>query len=147
MEIPASDFSKEELLALEKETLGLYVSSHPLRDIRDQIRREAGQLISQLGELPDGTVTTIIGMISTVKRITTKRSGEMMAFVTVEGMEGQVEMLCFPALFQEHRELLVEDKVVKIKGLREPVHVLNGGLVCQGAVELLGNDHIHAVRT
>ena len=116
VDIPASDFSKEELLALEKETLGLYVSSHPLRDIRDQIRREAGQLISQLGELPDGTVTTIIGMISTVKRITTKRSGEMMAFVTVEGMEGQVEMLCFPALFQEHRELLVEDKVVKIKG-------------------------------
>ncbi len=116
VEIPTDDFSKEELLALEKETLGLYVSSHPLKDIRHEIRREAGHLISQLGELPDGTVTTIVGMVSTVKRITTKRSGEMMAFVTVEGLEGQVEMLCFPAVYQENRELLVEDKVVKIKG-------------------------------
>ena len=116
VEIPTSDFSKEELLALEKETLGLYVSSHPLKDIRHQIRREATHLISQLGELPDGTITTIIGMIGTVKRITTKRPGEMMAFVTVEGLEAQVEMLCFPAIFQESRELLVEDKVVKIKG-------------------------------
>jgi len=116
VEIPTDDFSKEELLALEKETLGLYVSSHPLKDIRHEIRRDAGHLISQLGELPDGTVTTIVGMVSTVKRITTKRSGEMMAFVTVEGLEGQVEMLCFPAVYQEHRELLIEDKVVKIKG-------------------------------
>ena len=116
VEIPRDDFSKEELLALEKETLGLYVSSHPLKDIRHQIRREAGHLISQLGELPDGTITTIVGMVGTVKRITTKKSGEIMAFVTVEGLEGSVEMLCFPAIYQENKELLVEDKVVKIKG-------------------------------
>jgi DNA polymerase-3 subunit alpha len=69
-----------------------------------------------LGDLPDGTVTTIIGMISTVKKITTKRSGETMAFVTVEGLEGQVEMLCFPSIYSDNRELLVEDRVVKIKG-------------------------------
>ena len=116
MEIPRDDFSKEELLALEKETLGLYVSSHPLKDIRHQVRREAGHLISQLGEVPDGKVTTIVGMIGTVKRITTKKSGEMMAFVTVEGLEGSVEIVCFPAIYQENKELLVEDKVVKIKG-------------------------------
>ncbi len=63
-EIPRDDFSKEELLALEKETLGLYVSSHPLKDIRQHVRREAGHLISQLGELPDGAITTIVGMVS-----------------------------------------------------------------------------------
>ncbi len=116
VEIPTDDFSKEELLALEKETLGLYVSSHPLKDLRQQIRRDTGHLIGQLDELPDGTVTTIIGMISTVKKITTKRSGETMAFVTVEGLEGQVEMLCFPSFYNENRDLLAEDKVVKIKG-------------------------------
>ncbi len=116
VEIPSADFSKEELLALEKETLGLYVSSHPLKDIRAQVRREAGHLISQLGEIPDGTITTIVGMVSSVKRITTKKSGELMAFVTIEGLEGSVEMLCFPAIYQENKELLEEDKVVKIKG-------------------------------
>ena len=116
VKIPGDDYSKEELLALEKETLGLYVSSHPLKDMRHQVRREAGHLISQLTEMPDGTVTTIVGMISAVKRITTKKSGESMAFVTVEGLEGSVEMLCFPAVYQENKELLVEDKVVKVKG-------------------------------
>jgi DNA polymerase-3 subunit alpha len=116
VEIPRDDYSKEELLALEKETLGLYVSSHPLKDIRHQLRREAGHLISQLGELADGTVTTIVGMVSAVKRITTKKSGELMAFVTIEGLEGTVEIVCFPAIYQENKELLVEDRVVKVKG-------------------------------
>ncbi len=116
VEIPEGDFSKEELLALEKETLGLYVSSHPLKDIRHEVRREAGHLISQLADVPDGTVTTIVGMVSAVKKITTKKSGELMAFITIEGLEGSVEMLCFPAVYQEHKELLVEDRVVKIKG-------------------------------
>jgi DNA polymerase-3 subunit alpha len=92
VEIPRDDFSKEELLALEKETLGLYVSSHPLKDIRHEVRREAGHLISQLADVPDGAITTIVGMVSAVKRITTKKSGELMAFVTVEGMEGSVEI-------------------------------------------------------
>ena len=116
VEIPSDDFSREELLALEKETLGLYVSSHPLKDLRHHVKREAGHFISQLRDAPDGTATTIVGMVTAVKRITTKKSGELMAFVTVEDMEGSVEIICFPAIYQENKELLVEDKVVKIKG-------------------------------
>ena len=80
------------------------------------MRREADHLISQLSELSDGTVTTIVGMVSAVKRITTKKSGETMAFVTIEGLEGAVEMLCFPSFYLENKDLLVDDKVVKIKG-------------------------------
>ena len=116
VDIPRDDFSREELLALEKETLGLYVSSHPLKDIRQQVRREAGHLISQLSEVSDGTVTTIVGMVCLVKKIITKKSGETMAFVTLEGLEGSVEIVCFPAIYQESRELLAEDRVLKIKG-------------------------------
>ena len=66
--------------------------------------------------MPDGTITTIVGMVGAVKRITTKKSGELMAFVTIEGLEGSVEMLCFPAIYQENKEILLPDKVVKIKG-------------------------------
>ncbi|MCX8033238.1 MAG: DNA polymerase III subunit alpha [Thermoleophilia bacterium] len=116
VEIPTEDFSKEELLALEKETLGLYVTSHPLRDVRHQIREESDHLISELNQLPDGTITTVIGMVSAVKRITSKKTGEQMAFVTLEGLEGSVEMLCFPNLYREVKDLLVEDRVVKVKG-------------------------------
>jgi DNA polymerase-3 subunit alpha len=116
VEIPADDFTREELLTLEKETLGLYVSSHPLKDLQQHISRETGHLISELGDVPDGTVTTIVGMVSTVKRITTKKSGELMAFATVEGLEGSVEVVCFPAIYQESKDVLLQDKVVKIKG-------------------------------
>jgi len=116
VEIPSLDYSREELLALEKETLGLFLTSHPLKDFRSQIRREAGHLISQLPDAPDGAITTIVGMIGSVKTTTTKSRGEAMAFVTVEGLEGSVEILCFPTIYREHRALLVEDKVVKIKG-------------------------------
>jgi DNA polymerase-3 subunit alpha len=116
VEVPTVDFTKEELLALEKETLGLYVSSHPLKDLRPHLRKAAGHLIHELTDLPDGTVTTIVGMVSAVKKITTKKSGELMAFVTIEGLEGVVEALCFPAVYQESKDLLTEDKVVKIRG-------------------------------
>ena len=112
--IPTNDFSREELLALEKETLGLYLSSHPLRDLRRQVRDHADHLVSQLGDLPDGSVTTVIGMVGTVKRITTKK-GDQMAFLTLDGLEGSVEVLCFPTFYAENRDLLVEDKVIKLK--------------------------------
>ncbi len=116
VQISDVDFTKEELLQLEKETLGLYVSSHPLKDLSPYLLGVAGHQIHELPELPDGAVTTIIGMVGSVKRITTKKSGELMAFVTVEGLEGSVEMLCFPAIYQESKELLVEDSVIKVKG-------------------------------
>jgi len=114
--IPEEDFSKQELLALEKETLGLYLSSHPLRDLRPYIRMEAETLIHELAELPDGAITTIVGMVGSVKRITTKKSGENMAFVILEGLEGSVEMPCFPGIYNDNRALLTEDQLVKVKG-------------------------------
>lgn len=114
-EIPVEDFSQEEKLELEKETLGLYVSAHPLHDFRHQIRKESENLISQLPSLPDGTVTTVIGMVSRVKQITTK-SGDSMAFVTLDGLEGSVEILCFPKFYGKNRDLLAEDRVVKVRG-------------------------------
>ncbi len=118
VEIPVDDFGQDELLRLEKETLGLYVSSHPLRDLRRQVRQEAENLISELPGLPDGAVTTIVGMVSNVKRIATK-SGGAMAFVTVEGLEGSVEMICFNKTLQENGGLLEEDRLVKVRGRLE----------------------------
>ena len=114
--IPTDDFSKEERLALEKETLGLFLSSHPLRSLGREIRGEATHLISELSGLPDGAETTVVGMVSGVKRITTKKTGDVMAFVTLEGMQGTVEMLCFPRIYQENRAVLEEDRVVKVRG-------------------------------
>ncbi|NLT34347.1 MAG: DNA polymerase III subunit alpha [Gaiellales bacterium] len=114
--IPEDDFSKEERLAQEKETLGLFLSSHPLRGLRHQIQAETTHLISHLSEVADGQEVTIVGMVSSVKRITTKKNHETMAFVTLDGVEGSVEMLCFPRMYSDNREILQEDRVVKVRG-------------------------------
>ncbi len=118
VEIPTEDFGKEELLRLEKEILGMYVSSHPLRDIRAQVREEAEHLISELSNLPDGTTTTIVGMVANVKKVPTK-SGGTMAFVTVEGLEGSVEMICFNKTYLENTGILQEDRLIKVRGRLE----------------------------
>ena len=115
-EIPTEDFSREERLALEKEALGLFLSSHPLRSLRRLVQAESTHLIADLPGLPDGAETTVVGMVSQVKRITTKKTGDVMAFVTLEGIEGTVEMLCFPRVYEESRTVLEEDRVVKVKG-------------------------------
>lgn len=116
--IPAEDFDKEELLRLEKEILGMYVSSHPLRDLRRQVRDEAEHLISELSDLQDGATTTIVGMVANVKKVPTK-NGSTMAFITVEGLEGSVEMICFNKIYQENSSILQEDRLIKVRGRLE----------------------------
>jgi DNA polymerase-3 subunit alpha len=106
------------LLRLEKEILGMYVSSHPLRDIGAQVREEAEHLISELSNLPDGSTTTIVGMVANVKKVPTK-SGGTMAFVTVEGLEGSVEMICFNKTYLENIGILQEDRLIKVRGRLE----------------------------
>jgi len=113
--IPEEDFTKDELLRLEKETLGIFLTSHPLRDLRRQIRDEAEHMISELSGLSDGHVTTIVGMVARVKRVPTK-SGDQMAFVIIQGIEDSIELTCFPKLYSDSRELLEEDRLVKIRG-------------------------------
>ena len=113
--IPEEDFTKDELLRLEKETLGIFLTSHPLRDLRRQIREEAEHMVGELSGLSDGQITTIIGMVARVKKLATK-SGDQMAFVIIQGIEDSIELTCFPKLYSDSRDLLVEDRLVKIKG-------------------------------
>src|SRR5690348_17153494 len=74
-----SEFEKNELLHLEKETLGLYVSEHPLTPIRDQLRRKTDCTLSELERRRDGEVVTVGGIVAALKQMTTKK-GEPMVF-------------------------------------------------------------------
>jgi len=58
----------------------------------------------------------VIGMVGSVKRITTKKSGELMAFITLDGLDSSIEIVCFPAIYQANKDFLIEDKVIKVKG-------------------------------
>src|ERR671922_495899 len=78
--IAGDEFEKNELLRREKETLGLYVSEHPLEAIRDQLRRKTDSSLAELERRRDGEVVTVAGIVSALKQRTTKK-GEPMVFL------------------------------------------------------------------
>ena len=113
--ISAAEFERRELLAIEKETLGTYLSSHPLFEVRDALRARVDCSLAELGGKPDGSWVTVGGIVAERKKIRTK-SGSQMLFATLDDVEGQVEMLVFKADEAESAEVIAPDAVVLVRG-------------------------------
>ena len=113
--IAATEFEKTELLRLEKETLGLYVSEHPLSAVRDQLRRKTDATLGEIERRRDGEVVTVGGIISAIKHLTTKK-GEPMVFLQLEDPTGSAEVVVFSAIYSTVRELCVADRILVVKG-------------------------------
>ncbi len=114
-QISGVEFEKPELLRLEKETLGLYVSEHPLSSVRDQLRRKTDATLGELERRRDGEVVTVGGIVAGVKQMTTKR-GDLMLFLTLDDPTGSIEVVVFSATYNTARDLCVADRVVIVKG-------------------------------
>jgi DNA polymerase-3 subunit alpha len=110
-----AEFEKNELLHLEKETLGLYVSEHPLTPIRDQLRRKTDCTLSELERRRDGEVVTVGGIVAALKQMTTKK-GEPMVFAGLEDVTGSCEIVAFNSVYAQSRDLLLQDRVVIVRG-------------------------------
>jgi DNA polymerase-3 subunit alpha len=113
--ISAVEFDRAELLALEKETLGTYLSSHPLAEVRGALRARVDCSLAQLGGKPDGAWVTVGGIVVECKKIRTK-SGSQMMFATLDDVEGQVEMLVFKADESENAQVIAPDAIVLVRG-------------------------------
>ncbi len=114
--IPAGEeFDKNDLLKLEKETLGLYVSEHPLTAIRDQLRRKTDCMLNELERRRDGEIVTVGGIVSSLKQLTTKK-GEPMVFAGLEDVTGSCEVVAFNSVYQQARDLLLLDRVLIVRG-------------------------------
>ena len=113
--ISAAEYDSRELLAMEKETLGTYLSSHPLSEVRDALRARVDCPLSGLGGKPDGSWVTVGGIVAECKKIRTK-SGSQMMFATLDDIEGQVEMLVFKADEAESAAVIAPDAVVLVRG-------------------------------
>ncbi len=111
---PTHEYEKNELLRLEKEVLGLYVSEHPLSGIRDQLRRKSDATIAELDRRRDGEVVTIGGIVAGVRHMTTKR-GDAMVFLRLEDITGSVETVVFNQTFDKARELCTADRILIVK--------------------------------
>ena len=113
--LATTEFDERELLRLEKETLGLYVSEHPLERVREELRRKTDCALTDLERRRDGESVTVGGIVSGLKQVTTKR-GEPMVFVTLDDPTGSAEVVVFNSTYASARELLEPDRVLVVKG-------------------------------
>jgi DNA polymerase III subunit alpha len=113
--LSAAEFDRAELLAMEKETLGTYLSSHPLAEVGPALRARVDCSLAQLSGKPDGAWVTVGGIVVDCKKIRTK-SGSQMMFATLDDVEGQIEMLVFKADQAESAEVIAPDAIVLVRG-------------------------------
>jgi DNA polymerase-3 subunit alpha len=113
--IPAAEFERAELLAMEKETLGTYLSEHPLTEVRGALRARVDCSLGELASKQDGAWLTVGGIVTECKKIRTK-SGSQMMFATLDDVEGQVEMLVFKADQAESAQVIAPDAIVLVRG-------------------------------
>ncbi|MEA2168775.1 MAG: polymerase subunit alpha, partial [Solirubrobacteraceae bacterium] len=124
--IPAHEFDRQELLALEKESVGLFISEHPLKALREVLRQKTDCNCADVAGRKDGEWVKIGGMVSAAKKIRT-RAGSTMMFATIDDLEGQVEVRVFEKAIEAAGGALEEDSVVVIRGR---VDVMEAGKVC-----------------
>jgi len=112
------DWDKTTLLGHEREMLGLYVSDHPLLGLEHVLANGTDCTIGQLmldEDRPDGSTLTISGLITSVQRKMTKR-GDAWAMITLEDLDGAIDVLLFPSVYQLASTYLAEDQIITVKG-------------------------------
>lgn len=132
------EFSEKELLSQEKEMLGLYLSGHPLENLKEQIKKQTtifskdillidnkslgadnneidAQDFTSIENYKDGQEVKIVGVILSIKKKFTKNN-KIMAFITIEDLYGQIEVLTFENTYLKAKDVLIEENIVLIKG-------------------------------
>jgi len=115
LDIPSPEWEKMMLLGYEREMLGLYVSDHPLLGVEHILRSVADFSISQISEVSHDQIITIGGLITQIQRKVSKQ-GTPWAIVTVEDLDGAIDVLFFSNAYANHGVNLVEDRIVAIRG-------------------------------
>jgi DNA-directed DNA polymerase III PolC len=113
--IPAEEFDQAELLAIEKEAIGLFISAHPLKEVREALRVAVDAPLASLPDRKDGDWVTAGGIITAAKKIRTKK-GDPMMFATLDDLEGSIEVLIFGKALAEYEGALGVDEVVVVRG-------------------------------
>jgi DNA polymerase-3 subunit alpha len=113
--IPGEEFSRSELLAAEKESIGLFISAHPLKDVGAALRAKSDSSLAELANRRDGDWVTIGGMVTQAKRIKTKK-GDWMMFATLYDLEASVEIIVFGKALAASEDALNTDSIVLVRG-------------------------------
>ncbi len=109
------EFEQKELLALEKETLGTFLSSHPLDGLREAILARSDCSIADLAKRDDGSWVKVGGIVTEYRKMRTRNGGQM-AFATLSDIEAEVELIVFRAGESEKLAVIEPDAVILVKG-------------------------------
>src|SRR3989344_2413563 len=112
---PAKKATMNDMLAWEKELLGLYIPGHPLDRVKDQLTRQGNSIKKIKEELKEGMTTVIAGIVEEVKPLLTKK-GEQMMFMRIADYTGSIETVVFPRVLTEYKTLLTPESCIAIKG-------------------------------
>lgn len=105
---------KKEMLAWEKELLGLYITEHPLEEFREKLQNKVIAVKDAMSQKRDQMIS-VGGLVSSIKKIITK-AGSPMLFVTIEDLTGKIEALIFPRVLEKNPAIWQEEKVLIVKG-------------------------------
>ena len=132
------EYPKEELLAFEKEVLGVYISGHPLEAYEEKWRKNISAVTSdfmldeEIGatKIHDGEKVVIGGMV-TAKTIKYTKTNQVMAFFTIEDLVGTVEVIIFPRDYEKYHTYLEEDAKIFVTGRANVEEEKNGKVICE----------------
>ena len=133
------ELEPSKLLAMEKETTGLYISGHPMARFQEMVSKNNCTLIADITSaeergsgVADGTQVRVAAIVNS-RRLKSTRGGEMMAFVRLEDTSGSMEMLVFPKVLAQCSQKLVEGSVVLVAAHVSVREEEEAKLICEGA--------------
>ncbi|MBV9194079.1 MAG: DNA polymerase III subunit alpha [Solirubrobacterales bacterium] len=113
--IPTVEFDRNGLLAAEKESIGLFISAHPLKEIGAALRAKVDASLAELSGRRDGDWVTVGGMITQAKKLRTKK-GDPMMFASLDDLEASIEVIVFGNALGANEEALAADSIVIVRG-------------------------------
>lgn len=113
---PIEELAKRDLLAMEKELLGFYLTEHPLTQVITKVQQKITHTTSDLSDLKTDTVVILAGMVTRIKQVVTRKNNSEMAFVTLEDMAGSIDVVIFPTTYASTRHFWYPNAIVLIKG-------------------------------
>jgi len=113
--VPAEEFDQSALLIAEKESLGLFISAHPLKEVGPALSRKVDCAVTEIANRKDQEWVTIGGIVQQFKKIKTKK-GDMMAFATLSDLEESVELVVFGSVLETAEPALAVDTIVLVRG-------------------------------
>jgi DNA polymerase III subunit alpha len=113
--VPTHEFERTDLLAMEKESIGIFITEHPLKRVREALKVKTDCVTSEVINQRDGDWVKVGGMITESKKIKT-RTGSTMMFATLDDLDGSVEIVVFEKALAAAEGVIADDAIVLVRG-------------------------------